>query len=229
MSKELFPDFIKYSFKDESLVENAFTHSSYSNENNLMESNERLEFLGDAIFDGVISDILYNRLPKESEGQLSKIRAAIVCEASLARCGRDLKLSEHIKISKGEESTGGRYRDSIIADSVEALIGAIYLDGGWEAAKAFISKAFYNTIEEAVAGKLFSDYKSEIQELLQKKGQALIQYKVYKEEGPEHDKTFHVNLFLNGEKIGQGKGKNKKEAEQQAAKYALEGGRNSVF
>ncbi len=229
MSKALYHSLIKYAFKDKSLIQNALTHSSYTNENNLKESNERLEFLGDAIFDGVISEILYNRLPQESEGQLSKIRSAIVCEASLVRCGREMQLHNLIKISKGEESTGGRFRDSIIADSMEALMGAIYLDGGWEEAKAFIGETFYNTIEEAIAGKLFFDYKSEIQELLQKQGQAQIQYKVYKEEGPEHDKTFHVNLFLNGERIGQGKGKNKKEAEQQAAKYALEGRRNDVF
>lgn len=229
MSKALYHSLIKYAFKDKSLIQNALTHSSYTNENNLKESNERLEFLGDAIFDGVISEILYNRLPQESEGQLSKIRSAIVCEASLVRCGREMQLHNLIKISKGEESTGGRFRDSIIADSMEALMGAIYLDGGWEEAKAFIGETFYSTIEEAIAGKLFFDYKSEIQELLQKQGQAQIQYKVYKEEGPEHDKTFHVNLFLNGERIGQGKGKNKKEAEQQAAKYALEGRRNDVF
>lgn len=228
---------IQYKFNDIQLLKTALTHSSYLNEGKNVQrnqskpsqNNERLEFLGDAIFDAVISETLYKRLGLVEEGALTKLRASIVCEGSLAQCGKNLSIGQHIFLGKGEENTGGRKRNSILADAMEAVIGAIYLDGGWEAAKNFVLTAFETTIEAALLGKLHSDYKTEIQEILQAKGEAAISYLIEKEEGPDHDKTFHVNLFFNGKIIGKGSGRTKKEAEQSAAKEAIERGAAFVF
>lgn len=218
---------IGYKFKDKALLEKALTHSSYCRENGVAarDSNERLEFLGDAFFDAVIGVALYKRLEKSNEGRLTKTRAAIVCEKSLAEVGSRLTIGSFINMGKGEEMSGGRNRESIIADAMEAVIGAIYLDGGYEEVYKFVSEQFADTVENALAGKLFKDYKSQIQEELQKRGKIItITYHLDKTEGPDHDKVFYVHLECNGETLGKGSGKSKKEAEQNAAKTALERG-----
>ena len=226
MNTKEFEKKIGYTFQDINFLERALTHSSYNKEKNTKhKDNERLEFLGDAFFDAIISVELFNRMGQVTEGKLTKTRALIVCEQSLAQVWRDLQIGKHINMGHGEESAGGRKKDSILADAMEAIIGALYLDGGYEAARDFVVKAFEETIEKAVAGKLFSDYKSEVQELLQKKGHTVnITYEIDKEEGPAHDKTFYVHLECNGKTLGTGVGKSKKEAEQNAAKATLERG-----
>jgi ribonuclease-3 len=214
---------IGYEFKNKIYLETALTHSSYNREKNTKnQDNERLEFLGDAYFDAIISAELYGKMKDVSEGRLTKTRAMIVCEVSLAKAARGINLGEYIYIGNGEEVTGGRDKDSILADAMEAIIGALFLDGGYEVVKSFVLKTFEETINEAVAGRLFSDYKSEVQELLQKKcTTCAISYVTDKEEGPAHDKTFFVSLSWNNKILGKGKGKSKKEAEQNAAKVAL--------
>ena len=222
---------LKYQFQNIGLLNNALTHSSYINEEKSepIGSNERLEFLGDAILDAVISDYLYKRLENVEEGELTKLRAIIVCERSLASCGKTLSIGEYLNLGKGELSSGGRNRCSIIADAMEAVIGAIYLDRGWTTVQDFVMRTFSNLIEDALSGKLYMDYKTVIQEKLQSHGDADISYVVEKEEGPDHDKTFYSNLIFNGQIIGSGSGRSKKEAEQQAAKQALERGGTFVF
>lgn len=215
---------IDYEFKDKYLLENALTHSSYINEeiDKKLKNNERLEFLGDAIFDAIISEYLYKRMIDVEEGRLTKLRALVVCERSLAACGNRLGISRFIRLGRGEKNNGGRKRDSIIADAMEALIAAIYLDGGMEATREFVLTSFKATIESALSGKLHTDFKTELQECLQAKGNSDIMYKLDKQEGPDHNKTFYVSFWSNGNKLGQGRGRTKKEAEQNAAKAALE-------
>ena len=205
-------------------LETSLRHSSFINEKNLsnLMNYERLEFLGDAIFDAVISDYLFFNLKNREEGELTKIRAEIVRESSLAKCGLSLGIGEFIFLSKGEESSGGRERKSIIADVMEAIIGAIYVDGGFLKVKEFILRKFSKVIEAAISGSLFSDYKTALQEKLQVNGDIEISYIIEKETGPDHEKTFYINLNANGKEIGKGVGKSKKEAEQNAAKNALE-------
>lgn len=225
MNNRNFEEKIKYTFKNPELLDKALTHSSFDREHNRGGSgnNERLEFLGDAFFDAVISVELYKRLEKDDEGKLTKTRALIVCEKSLAKVARKLNLGGYINMGHGEEISGGRKRDSILADAMEAVIGAIYLDGGYEETEKFIAREFGETVEEALAGKLFADYKTRVQELLQKRGQQVrISYVTDREEGPDHDKTFYVHLICNDIVLGQGSGKSKKEAEQNAAKDTLE-------
>lgn len=192
-------------------------------------NNERFEFLGDAFLAAIISEFLFNQQTFNGEGVMSKTRAAIVCEKSLAEIGKKLGIGQYIKMGRGEELTGGRNRDSIIADAVEAVIGAIYLDRGYIAAKEFVLNYFNNNINVAIKGKLNNDYKTSLQEKLQINGDIEIQYTLEKEEGPDHDKTFYIRLFADGKEIGLGSGKNKKEAEQAAAKEALERGGKIVF
>ena len=187
--------------------------------------NERLEFLGDAFFDAIVSVELFRRMGHVTEGKLTKTRAQIVCERSLAERARCLHVGDYINMGHGEDSAGGRRKDSILADAMEAIIGAMFLDGGYDAAQQFVVRTFNETIDKAVSGKLFSDYKSEIQEILQAKGKNVnITYKIDREEGPAHDKTFFVHLECNGQMLGSGSGKSKKEAEQNAARAALERG-----
>lgn len=214
---------LSYQFHNDQLLRNALTHSSYSNENRMeyRGNNERLEFLGDAIFDAVISDALYHLVEIREEGELTKIRAAIVCEPSLVEQALRLNIGEHLILGKGEEGTGGRQRSSILADAMEALIGAVYLDGGFEQARTFILDLFSETIRKAAEGLLHSDYKTEIQEFLQSKGETEIQYLIEKEEGPDHDKIFYTMLQAGGAEIGRGAGRTKKESEQKAAQDAL--------
>ncbi|MBR6529093.1 MAG: ribonuclease III [Firmicutes bacterium] len=218
-----FEQLIGYKFNNEIYLERALTHSSYNKEKNTKhQDNERLEFLGDAYFDAIVSAELFKMMKGVTEGKLTKTRALVVCESSLAKAARKLGLGKYIYIGHGEEVAGGRDKDSILADAMEAVIGAIFIDGGYEPTEKFVLKSFAETIKDAAEGKLFSDYKSEVQEFIQKNGRNLaITYNTVKEEGPAHDKTFFVNLTYDGKILGEGSGKSKKEAEQQAAKTAL--------
>jgi ribonuclease-3 len=215
---------IKYRFHDEALLKMALNHSSYVNERGMpkLDSNERLEFLGDAVLESFISDELYRRLPGMEEGVLTKLRAYIVCEKSLFLRAASFSLGEFLNLGRGEEGSGGRERPSVVADALEALIGAIYLDGGREAAGAFIRERFAPAVEEAVSGAAGTDYKSKLQESLQTKGQVNIRYRVDREEGPDHARMFYISVLKEGEVIGSGAGKSKKRAEQNAARDALE-------
>ena len=215
---------IGYQFQNRNYLETALTPSSFNREKNTKhQDNERLEFLGDAFFDAVISVELYERLKHVTEGKLTKTRALIVCESALAQVARGYELGSYLNLGHGEDTGGGRHKDSILADSMEAVIGAIYLDGGYQAMQNFVKKSFSRMIDQAIDGKLFSDYKSEVQEILQGKGKPVtIAYETDREEGPAHDKTFFVHLSCNGEIMGKGIGKSKKEAEQNAAKQTLE-------
>ena len=212
---------IQYIFKDKELLNKALTHSSFCREHGteVKNNNERLEFLGDAFFDAIISVELYKLLEKVDEGKLTKTRDLIVCEKSLAQVARRLDIGAYLNMGKGEEHSGGRHRESILADAVEAVVGAIYLDGGFEEAFRFVSREFAKTIEDALAGRIFTDYKTQVQEVLQKRGKKIIiSYHLDREEGPDHDKTFYVHLSCNGKVLGRGSGKSKKEAEQNAAR-----------
>ncbi len=227
MNNRDFEKVIQYTFRDKELLNKALTHSSYCREHDVetKNNNERLEFLGDAFLDAIISVELYNRLSQVDEGRLTKTRALIVCEKSLAQAARRLGIGDYLNMGKGEELSGGRHRESILADAVEAVIGAIYIDSGYAEAARFVSREFADTIDDAVAGKLFTDYKTQVQEALQKRGKkTVISYHLDKETGPDHDKTFYVHLVCNGKTLGSGSGKSKKEAEQKAAKATLEGG-----
>lgn len=215
---------IGYRFKDKSILEKALTHSSYANENKMKvyENNERLEFLGDSIIGLIISQHLYKKYPKHPEGELTKLRAMIVCEPSLALAAKSISLGEYLLLGRGEEMTGGRHRESILADGMEAIVGAIYIDSDFVTTYNVVMNKFGNGIKKAsTRGCLFIDYKTELQEVVQRKKEMKIEYSVYKEEGPDHDKVFYTKVYVNGETLGKGKGKNKKEAEQVAAKNAL--------
>lgn len=211
---------IGYCFQDKHLLQQALTHSSYTNERkiNKVASYERLEFLGDAVLELASSETLFKQNPTLSEGELTKMRAAMVCEPSLAYCARDLDLVPFIKLGKGELYTGGRGRDSISADVMEALIGAIYLDGGMEQARSFIEKYIMADLEDK---QLFYDSKSTLQELMQGKLRQEFRYELLDESGPEHHKCFRVQVRTEDEILGEGTGKSKKAAEQQAAYMAL--------
>ena len=226
-NRKQFEEVIGYKFNDRQLLDKALTHSSYVKENgqSKLYDNERLEFLGDAFLDAIIGEALYKRLPSAEEGNLTKARASIVCERSLAEAGRRLSIGEHMLFSRGEEKSGGRNRDSILADGMEAVIGAIYLDGGYEEAQNFVLRIFQDSLQAAGEGKLSNrDYKSEIQDHLQGNGILDIHYALEKEEGPDHDKRFSVRLEICGKTAGRGSGKSKKVAEQNAAKDAIERG-----
>ena len=211
---------IGYVFKNKSLLDMALRHSSYINEHHMkrIQCNERLEFLGDAVLEMVSSEFLYNLYPEKPEGELSKLRASLVCEPSLAVCARELGLDQALQMGKGEESTGGRQRDSIISDSVEATIGAIFLDGGITNAKEFILKHVLNDIDKK---RLFYDSKTILQELVQGHMEGRIHYELVKAEGPDHAKSFYVDLYIGESCYGQGMGRTKKAAEQKAAYMAL--------
>ncbi|KXG79004.1 ribonuclease III [Thermotalea metallivorans] len=212
-----------YQFHNRKLLSESLTHSSYANEHKKkhMKYNERLEFLGDAVLSIVISDYLYNHLSTLQEGELTKIRASIVCEPSLATCSKKMDIGKFILLGKGEDVTGGRERVSILADTFEAIIGAIYLDGGLEKAKHFILESLKDIIDDAIHGRIHQDYKTHLQELIQSENSEKITYEVIGEEGPDHDKVFHVHVKIGDKIVGTGSGKSKKEAEQNAAKEAL--------
>ena len=211
---------IGYQFKNKSLLRKAMTHSSYANEKKLGKKgcNERLEFLGDAVLELISSEFLYGKYPSLPEGELTKKRASMVCEPALAFCARDFELQSFLLLGKGEEQTGGRNRDSIISDATEALLGAIYLDGGFEAARAFVLQFILNDIEDK---QLFYDSKTILQEIVQETGSHLVEYQLLKEEGPDHNKRFTVNVLIGGSPMGQGCGHTKKAAEQAAAYQAI--------
>ena len=210
-----------YEFKNIELLERALTHTSYANENSV-QSYERLEFLGDAVLQLLTSKYIYINYPDFPEGKMSKMRANIVCEATLFQIACKLNLGEYALLGKGEEITGGRQRPSILADMVEATLAAIYLDGGIEKAQEVIFDAYGHIIENAAQGKLNFDYKTALQEKLQEKGSCTIEYILIEEEGPAHNKLFTMAVSVEGVSLGEGKGKTKQEAQQQAAKNALE-------
>ena len=207
---------IGYAFHDRSLLKKAMMHSSYINEKQLPkhECNERLEFLGDAVLELVSSVFLFHAHPDMPEGELTKTRASMVCEPSLAFCARELKLGEYLLLGKGEDATGGRQRDSVTSDAMEALIGAIYLDGGFANAKEFIHRFVLNDLEHR---KLFFDSKTILQEIVQAHFREHIQYELVNEEGPDHNKSFEVAVYIGRDCLGTGKGRTKKAAEQEAA------------
>ena len=209
-----------YHFHDRKLLEHALCHSSYANERHWdkLMNNERLEFLGDAVLELATSEYLYQNYPKMPEGEATRTRASIVCEQTLALCARDLGLGEWLRLGKGEELTGGRDRDSITSDAMEALLGAIYLDGGFANAKEFVHHFILNDIEHK---KLFYDSKTILQEQIQSETEKPIRYELVKEEGPDHNKRFTVNVVLGEKVLGSGSGRTKKAAEQEAAYRAL--------
>lgn len=222
--KEL-QEIIGYSYKNEDYLIEALTHSSYANENKKKNKkyNERLEFLGDSVLGIIISNYLYKDQEDLPEGDLTKIRANIVCEESLKEAADTIKLGKYLFLGKGEEITGGRERTSIIADTFEALIGSIYLDGGLDAATTFVYKVMDRIIVDAVEGRIFRDYKTQLQEMLQSRTDEKISYDVVEEKGPDHDKKFVMEVRLGKKVLGSGEGKSKKEAEQKAAKKAIMG------
>lgn len=212
---------INYTFKNRKLLTQALTHSSCANDGRKVLNNERLEFLGDSVLSIIVSKHLFLNYPEMPEGELSKIRASLVCEKSLFQFGEKIELGKKIILGKGEEVTGGRERPSIVSDAFEALIAAIYIDSGIEKAEKFVlsflpeSLENYNTI-------IFNDYKTSLQEIIQQNKQEKIEYVLMLETGPDHDKTFEVEVRLNSNVIGKGVGKSKKQAEKNAAKEALE-------
>ena len=195
-------------------------HSSYTNEKHLPKyrCNERLEFLGDAVLELVSSEYLFKESPHTPEGELTKTRASMVCEPSLALCARDIGLGDYLLLGKGEEATGGRERDSVTSDAMEALIGAVYLDGGFTSAKEFIHRFVLTDLEDK---KLFYDSKTILQEMVQGMKAGTISYRLTGEEGPDHDKSFYVEVLIGDRAYGEGKGRTKKAAEQQAAYRAI--------
>ena len=215
--------FRSYQFKGTDIINEALTHSSYSNEyrGKYIYNNERLEFLGDSVLSTVISEYVYLKYDNLPEGELTKLRANVVCEPSLAQQAKSINLGKYLLLGKGEEVTGGRDRVSILADTFEAVIGALYLDGGIETAREFVLGMLRDSIKLASTGDLFRDYKTDLQELLQSKFDDKISYRVVNETGPDHDKTFEIEVALGDKVLGRGRGKSKKEAEQNAAKKAL--------
>ena len=210
---------IGYQFKEEGLLTQALTHSSYANEKHMKKGsdNERLEFLGDAVLEIVSSEFLFQKYPDLPEGELTKLRASLVCEPTLAFCTEPLHLGDYLLLGKGEDMTGGRTRKSILSDALEAVIGAIYLDGGFASAKEFISKYILTDTEHK---QLFYDSKTILQELIQGRHEQL-SYELIEESGPDHDKQFTVAVLVDGERVSVGEGHTKKAAEQQAAYQAL--------
>lgn len=212
---------LNYKFKNIELLKNALIHSSYANENRgNIHSNERLEFLGDSVLSIIVSEHIYNRFPNMPEGELTRLRASLVCEKSLCAFSRELGIGDYLKLGKGEDKNGGRERDSILADAFEAVLAAIYLDGGMEAAKKHIMNNVLNDIKHH-DDDTFKDYKTTLQEIIQRNPEESVTYILIDESGPDHDKRFTVEVHLNSNVIGTGTGKNKKQAEQMAAKQAL--------
>ena len=212
-----------YSFRNRALLETALTHSSYANENRAsgIVCNERLEFLGDSVLGVTVADFLYRHFPDMPEGRMTRLRAELVCEHSLHRVALELHLGDYLRLGKGEEHNGGRKRASILSDAVEAVIAAMYLDAGMETAAGFIHRCLLDDVR-AIETPTFTDYKTSLQELVQRHSGQVLSYELVGEEGPDHAKTFRVQVCLNGDPIGRGIGRTKKEAEQTAAANALE-------
>lgn len=212
---------IGYEFKDDSLLKNALTHSSYANEHHTC-NNERLEFLGDSILSIIISENIFNRMKDVDEGDLSKFRATLVCEQSLFEVAKKINLSEFVLLGKGEEITGGRKRPSVISDAFEALLAAIYLDSDMETAKNWLLNLMEDRIVQVINGELYRDYKTTLQEIVQKDGKSAVTYRTISESGKEHNKKFIVEVMINGVAQNSASGHSKKEAEQLAAKMLIE-------
>ena len=215
-----FEEKIGYEFKDKTYIQTALTHSSFANEHKEFNYNERLEFLGDSILGLVVSDYLFRARNDLPEGKLTRLRANVVCEESLSAVARKINLGDHLFLGKGEKASGGSDRDSILADATEAVIAAIYLDGGFDQAKDFILSNLRDTIAKNIDGNIVRDYKTILQEIIQGNN-GKISYKLVGESGPDHDKEFEMQVKCGQDTIGIGKGKNKKEAEKEAARDAL--------
>lgn len=217
---EEFEKKINYRFKNRDYIQIALTHSSFANEHRAYKYNERLEFLGDSVLGLVVTDYLFNKRKDLPEGKLTKLRANVVCEESLSIVARSLNLGDYLFLGKGEKISGGRDRDSLLADAVEAVIAALYLDGGFEVSKNFIMKYLGDIILNTSHGNISKDYKTILQEIIQSKNEKLI-YRLIEEKGPDHNKEFLVEVSNDFKVLGKGRGKNKKEAEKKAAKDAL--------
>lgn len=215
-----FEEKIGYEFKNKTYIQTALTHSSFANEHKEFNYNERLEFLGDSILGLVVSDYLFRARNDLPEGKLTRLRANVVCEESLSAVARKINLGDHLFLGKGEKTSGGSDRDSILADATEAVIAAIYLDGGFDQAKDFILSNLRDTIAKNIDGNIFRDYKTILQEIIQGNN-GKISYKLVGESGPDHNKEFEMQVKCGQDTIGIGKGKNKKEAEKEAARDAL--------
>ncbi|MFA9465754.1 MAG: ribonuclease III [Velocimicrobium sp.] len=215
-----FQDTIKYYFNNQNLLKQALMHSSYANEKhmNKLANNERLEFLGDAVLELVSSEYIYGKNKLMHEGELTKLRASMVCEPTLAMCAKEINLGDYLLLGKGEDATGGRYRNSILSDALEATIGAIYLDGGFTNAKEFINHFILDDMDNK---KLFYDSKTILQEIIQGMSKEVLCYQLVGEEGPDHNKKFTIEAMLGDEKLSVGVGRTKKSAEQQAAYKAI--------
>ncbi len=209
-------------FNDQSLMDTALTHSSYANQHKKMSYNEKLEFLGDAVLQLAVTEEIYQNYPQKTEGELTKLRALIVCEASLYEVALSWDLGRYIKMSKGEEITGGRERAALLADAVEAIIAAVYLDQGMEVARQFVLKNLKPLLEKADKNEIILDYKTSLQEILQENGEIDIKYEIVKYEGPPHRRKFYSRVVIDQLTMGKGEGYSKKEAEQLAAKDAME-------
>ena len=211
-----------YTFRNKALLENALTHSSYANENRErhIPDNERLEFLGDSILGFVVADYLYRNFPDKPEGELTRIRADLVCERNLAEAAATIELGTFLKLGHGEEQSGGRTRDSIVSDAMESVIAASFMDGGFAAAKEIIDRLILSNIPKGRPRNF--DYKTALQELVQRKKDQQLHYALVGESGPDHDKHFEVEVQLNGKAVGRGVGSSKKRAEQAAAEAAIE-------
>lgn len=215
-----FETILGYEFREPALLKTALTHSSYANEHRCAY-NERMEFLGDSVLSLVVSNYLYRKLQKDNEGKLSKIRSALVCEPALAALARKIRLGDFIRLGKGEARTGGKERDSVLSDAYEALIAAMYLDGGLKTAEKWLLEQMEHELQAVLHGQSHHDYKTELQEFLQKQNKHLPVYTVVAETGPDHHKDFTVEVALENQVIASGHGQNKKEAEQAAAGVAL--------
>ena len=210
-----------YTFNNPNLLKTALTHSSFANEHKL-KSNERLEFLGDSVLSLITAQFLFEHYNKLPEGELTKTRAALVCEQTLYRYAKDMDLGKFLYLGKGEEITNGRQRPSLLADAFEAVLAAIYLDGGIDAAKKFLTPFLDKYTEASINGNTYKDYKTILQEIVQKNPGEQLAYNLISESGPAHNKHFICEVCLNSNVLGKGEGKSKKEAEQNAAKIALE-------
>ena len=214
---------LNYTFRDPALLSEALSHSSYANEHRSarLNSNERLEFLGDSVLGFVTAEFLFAQHPDLPEGDLTRIRAALVCEQSLYEVARKLELGRYLKLGRGEETGGGRERTSILADATEAVFAAVYLDGGITEASALIHRILLDVERQETVEERRRDYKTALQELVQRQADQVLSYRMIGEQGPDHAKTFQAEVLLNGEPLGNGYGHSKKEAEQAAAKAAL--------
>jgi ribonuclease-3 len=213
---------IGHTFNNAELLERALTHKSYANENRVSYHNERMEFLGDAVLSLVISEYLMTVCPDSTEGELSRLRAAVVSEPALAAVSREIGLGDYLLLGKGEDQTGGRNKDSLLADSLEALIAAVYQDAGIDSAESLVIRLFEEAIKKTSASGGSLDYKTELQERCQEQLKQLPEYRIVSETGPDHQKQFAMEVWIKGQLSGSGTGKSKKEAEQRAAKEALE-------